>query len=91
MPAEASAPLFRGAKCFVFGFTLGDDVVGDFARAGGVVAELHRELAMSEVMVRRSPMSPDLARMLFCKSPECYSEAVALKPSSSLEWLRESG
>ena len=43
MPASTSAALFRGAKCLVLG--LGDDVVGDVARAGGVVAELHGELA----------------------------------------------
>ena len=45
MPAKASAPLLRGAERLVFGLGLGDDVVGDVARAGGVVVELHGELA----------------------------------------------
>ena len=33
------------AELFLAGFGLGDDVVGDVLRTGGVVAELHGELA----------------------------------------------
>ena len=37
--------LLPGTERFLFRFCLGDDVIRDVARARGVVAELHRELA----------------------------------------------